>query len=245
MRPTLLALVLLFSTVPLASAAVISTDSFHAALAGHGGLARWNRVAAIEFDVSGWPFSDKAPLQFHELADLRGGRSLIVADTYRIAFDGRRYWGTPELAAAGVSPRRLVSEPTLIVSMPFIFGGKGTVTRAGSQDHAWNVSLATAPGVRYTIHLSTSPARLLAVSISPAPGSGQYSLYGGPVTALFKEWQETSDLWLPKTVDFIAGTALTGKSLGTVTFQNIRLSDDPQEPELFALPAGAAVDDSK
>jgi hypothetical protein len=242
MRRRLLALGLSLCTALSLSAA--PTDSaLSAALLAHGGMSRWNSIATAEFDLVHWPFSAKPAEALHVLTDVRNRRTLVLSDGFRMSFDGTRYWITPDLQAAGMAPRHFIPEPALIFSMPFIFHKAAAVVAVEPAGEVLEATLASEPGVTYTLTFSTAPAQLRYVTITPAPGSRQFNLYQKTVTLAFNHWQDVKDLRLPKSVEFFEGTAKGGTSIGTIEFRNVSLSDDGQEPELFALPAGAVVDE--
>jgi hypothetical protein len=63
------------------------------------------------------------------------------------------------------------------------------------------------------------------------------------LTFVFDAWQEADDLRVPRQVSFFEGET-AAKKLGTITFGHARVSSDRPEPELFAIPAGAQVEEA-
>ena len=75
-------------------------EILQAGLNAHGGLDQWNKMNTLEYTIER---NDKPE---HHLIDLKSRKVLLTHDEYKLGFDGKEVWITPNLEAFGKgSPR--------------------------------------------------------------------------------------------------------------------------------------------
>jgi hypothetical protein len=238
--------------------AVFAQTPLEKELDAHGGLAVFQRQGTLEYDLSGWPFSQNAPLSDHEIIDLKTHRVLITGKTYRLGFDGRDAWVVPNPAALGAPIRFRLFTPSSLAAMPFALADPTVrIQDLGRQAvgprayDAYRITFASGPAGAhpedYRVFFDTATHRLALVNY-PATSPLRRARGGEPSdrqAAVFDEWQESNELWAPRKVSFFAWTGRgLGAPLGSALFNDLRYHAEPSAPEMFAIPAGAVIDSS-
>jgi hypothetical protein len=224
------------------------------ALKAHGGLKAWQRYAAVEFDLRGWPFGVRAPLNDRHRVDLRGGRTRVSSLAYNAGSDGREVWAVPSPDALGLPAEDYLRAPYRVFAMPFRLGDAGAgwepLGRKTLQGRpcdvlraTFDVAAGTAAAEGPVAYFDAETHRLRLVHYAPGAAetrSGRPPAAGARLAALYGEWQTVDGLSVPRQADLVAWVnEAPGEKFGSVRFENVRFDEQPWRDDYFRKPAVA------
>lgn len=244
------------ASLPLLSMAA-DNDPLHAAYKAHGGLDTWLGFSSVEYDLVGWPFSQKGPLTDHQTADLKSRRIRVESSSYQIGFNGDAVWVTPNAEAVGVPPRFYASTPFYFFVMPFVFHDPGVnlqplgTKKLGKKTYnavkiTYDENVGDTPQDNYVAYLDADTDTLAMahyVVTYPAFVKGKSIEELERHAIVYQDWQKAGGLLVPRTVAFHEWKAeKLGKKLGEAKFENVVFGAEPPPDSLFRQPFGAIVD---
>ena len=251
-RTAIASLALAFSL----SASPVALAQIDRAIEGHGGLAKWQSFASVEYDLD--YERPKGTKRDHQLFDLRTRDGLITADEYTLGSAKGDVWIKPGLdALGGTPPRFYMWTPFYFFGMPFVFADPGakqeSLGRKSFQGQEYDVVKIT-----YEAGTGDSPDDFYIAYVDPSSGRLKLAIYvvtypalrkGKPMEELeqhaivFEEWQEADGLTVPKSAAYYdwKNETIEGEALGRLQFSNVKFSTTAPDASTFAKPADAVV----
>ncbi|MEQ9591626.1 MAG: DUF6503 family protein [Cyclobacteriaceae bacterium] len=224
-------------------------ESFSNLLKAHGGLDTWRSFKSFEYDLQHQ--NDTVPSEHYTL-DLTNRKDLTVADSFKIGFDGEEVWVAPNRAAyKGRSARFYHNLYSYFFTIPFIVADPGviykddTVTVDGKLYNAIHVAFEEGVGdaaedtYKILIDPTTGKMAMLLYTVTYYSGEAHENY-----NALsYENWTDINGVELAtKLVGYKYANGTIGDKRYEVTFSNVTLGTEPPNQELFAMPAGAAID---
>ena len=218
-------------------------------LTAHGGLAQWNKMHTLKYSIER---NDKPE---HHLIDLKSRKVLLTHEDYKLGFDGKEVWVTPNLEAFGKgSPRFYHNLIFYFYAIPFVLADPGINYEVlpqkeieGQQYNVLKISyqdgIGDAPDDYYIAHFNTTTNRMDWLLYTVTYYSGEKN---EKYNALKFDWQEVNGLWVP--------SKMTGYKTkdGKITdfrysrlFKNVSITSEPANSAIFEMPKGAAIDPLK
>ena len=217
-------------------------------LQSHGGLEKWRSFGTLEYDL----FNLKDSLTEHHAIDLRNRKDLIVADSFKIGFDGKEVWVSPERKAfKGKSARFYHNLFFYFFAIPYVLADPGINYREDTvtlNDKTYPAILATfdagigdADKDAYRIVIDPETNKLYGLLYTVTYFSGEaHKNYN---FLKYEDWQEAGGLQFPgKLTGYKFSNGIVGEERYKVLFSNIRLNTDTPVETLFAMPDKAEVD---
>jgi len=217
-----------------------------AALEAHGGLDQWSKMNTLKYTIER---NDK-PEQ--HLIDLKSRKVLLTHDDYKLGFDGKEVWVTPNLEAFGKgSPRFYHNLIFYFYAIPFVLADPGINYEVLPQKEiegqtynvlkiSYNEGVGDAPDDYYIAHFNTETNLMDWLLYTVTYYSGEKS---EKFNALKYDWQEMNGLKIP--------SKLTGYKYedGQITdfrysrlFKEVSISTQTSNSSIFEMPKGAAID---
>lgn len=253
---SILYFVLLF-VLSIASAG--AQETLDKCLQAHGGIEKFRTYGTLEYDLIGWP-SKNGKLNDRQLFDLRSRYGLITSEGYKIGFNGKEVWITPDIEALGKYPRFYLSTPFYFFVMPFVLADpgavltdEGTKTIDGKEYDAIKVSyekgVGDTPEDNYVAYFDkeTHMLKLLHYIVTYPPFMKGKSLDElDRHVIMYDEWQESGGLMVPKKVSFHGWDGEKPVTHGdlSVKYENVVFKEEKPVMSLFKKPEGAEVDNS-
>ncbi|MGF1484610.1 MAG: hypothetical protein ACFBZ8_09630 [Opitutales bacterium] len=231
-------------------------------LQAHGGLARWAKVTALEYDYAsnfaGYRVADR------QLWDPHGPWRLRIDSTddastgkrYQIGYDGETLWARPDANVLHpLTVHFYYKTPAYFLGIPFVFADPGAIVTdlglqpfEGTQYRALEVRFKQGTGDTpedvYWLYTYPDTHRLrLIYYIATHP-----ELIGDqPIESLRKEavlyetWIDAEGLLLSGQARYAvwSGDGTVGETLGGWRFSNLRVHHEPITAKLFARPEGS------
>lgn len=188
------------------------------ALEVHGGRAKWQGFASVEYDVS-WA-SPKGARVDHQVFDLRTRAGLITSDKYTLGVENGQVWIRPGLDALdGTPPRFYMWTPFYFFSMPFVFSDPGasveslgTKTVGGREYNAVKITFRKGTGDTPDDFMSPILIRNPASSNSPLTWSrfrrcekAAWSNSLSNMRLFSRNGSRRTDSWFPRAGRFTSG----------------------------------------
>ncbi len=229
------------------------------ALKAHGGVEAFRQFGTLQYDLKGFPFGPKAPLNDRQLFDLYSRRALITSETYRIGFDGHQVWiNDPD--ALAIPARFYAFTPFYFFGLPFFFADPGckheslgTKTLDGNEYEVvkffFEAGIGDTPDDNYVAYFDkeTHLLKLVHYIVTyPAFSRGKSPEELERHAIVYDEWQEVDGLLVPKEVSSHGWKEgkLVGESSPSWSYENVSFKKEQPAPGLFAKAEGAAVDES-
>lgn len=234
--------------------ALVASAQIDRAVQAHGGLAKWQSFAAVEFDVAS--ASARGEKRDHHLFNLRSRDGLITADQYTLGSSKGEVWIKPAIdALGGTPPRFYMWTPFYFFGMPFVFADPGASqeslgkkTFQGQEYDAIKITFKAGTGDSpddfYVAYLDPASGQLkLATYIVtyPAVRKGKSLAELDVHAIMFEEWQVADGLTVPKRAAYYdwKNETIEGEALGRLNYSNVRFSTEPPDESKFQKPAGA------
>lgn len=216
-------------------------------LKAHGGLEKWQSMKSMQYAV------ERAGAAEQHLIDLPSRKVLLTHPNYRLGFDGKEVWVSPNKAAFGDGSARFYHNLRFyFISMPFIVADPGIHYEELPQRQmdgktydalriTYDDGVGDASEDEYILHFDpqTHQMEWLLYTVtyySGEPGSKYNALH-------YSEWQEVNGLRLPLKME---GYQFAADTIGDKRYErlvnDLRLSVEPVDATQFMMPAGAEID---
>lgn len=217
-------------------------------LEAHGGLAQWQQMRTLEFDIQ----KDSTTVE-HQLIDLQNRKVLLRTDQYQVGFDGQEVWVAPNKAAFGSRSARFYHNLLFyFYALPFLAADPGinyealpnTKFNGKTYDAVkltYNEGVGDAPEDEYILYFDSASHQMEWLLYTVTYFTGQK---GKKYNALhYAEWQNVNGLLLP---ELLSGYTFTNDSIGTKRydrrFENVRIQTATPDQTIFEMPAVAEID---
>ena len=248
MRYLLFSLLIVCLSLPAASfAQTIDNPTLQQALDAHGGYDTYQQYSQVQYDLKDWPFSQSAPLNDHQMANLDNRNMYIKSDTYEVGYNGQEAW-TSDAEALGLPADFYYATPFYFFSLPFVFADPGAnVESLEPQEFegetydvvrvTYGQGVGDSPDDNYVAYFSQDDHTLKLVHYvvtHPAVTQGQ-SADELPRSALvYDVFQEAGGLQVPQTATFYAwDDGVLGEKSGTIRFENVTFSEEAPAAAMF------------
>lgn len=222
--------------------------SFVTLLKTQGGLEKWQSSRSLEFIV----FNPKESTRERHLIDLTTRKDLIEADSFKIGFDGKEVWVSPNKKAyKGKSARFYHNLFSYFFALPYFLADKGvsyledTVLLNGQRYASIKCTFSNGMGDAdkdsYKMLVDPSSKKLYGLLYTVTYYSGEaHENYN---FLKYEDWQEAGGLQFPgKLVSYkYANDSLTQKRFEFV-FGNPKLTKEGLGDSLFTMPVQAEID---
>lgn len=225
---------------------------FSETLKAHGGLDKWKSFKTLEYDLL--HDGDATPTEHYTL-DLLNRKDLTVADSFKIGFDGKEVWVTPNKDAFnGRSARFYHNLYSYFLTIPFIVSDPGalysedTLTVNGKFYNVINVNFEEGVGdadkdaYKLLIDPSTKQMDKLLYTVTYYSGEAHENY-----NALsYEDWKDINGLRMPtKLVGHKYSDGVIGEKRYEVNFVNIQLKEESPNQDIFNMPTEAEIDTLK
>ena len=231
----------------------------HEAIKAHGGVEAFRQFGTLQYDLKGFPFGPKAPLNDRQLFDLYSRRALITSSTYKIGSDGEHVWITdPE--ALGMPARFYAFTPFYFFGLPFFFAdpgckheSQGTKTLDGKEYDVvkffYEAGIGDTPDDNYVAYFDkeTHLLKLVHYIVTyPAFTGGKSADELERHAIVYDEWQKVNGLLVPKKVTSQGWQEgkLISESPRSFSYENVTFKKEQPAAGLFTKPESAVVDES-
>jgi hypothetical protein len=251
----------LFATVSLAIMALMlpgvpaaglntAAGPLDATFEAHGGLKQWRKLRQMTYTLNGFPLSAQVARPNRSTVDLYNRFNRIEGEGFIVAFDGTRAWCTPGPEAVGLPPRFFALGSFYFIGMPFVFADPGVVlqerateTFRGKAYRVVQVSYPSGTGYSskddYTLFIDPETDRLGLIHHSVTETGVER------VTWVFDEWQKVEKLLVPVRMTLYMGWNPDDPGDGkSFTIEDVRFSRKAPDPDIYAPPTDAVIDDS-
>ena len=217
------------------------------ALDAHGGYDTFRQYHQVQYDLKDWPFSQHAPLNDHQMANLDNRNMYIESDTYKVGYNGQKVW-TSNAEALGLPADFYYATPFYFFSLPFVFADPGAnVESLEPQEFegdtydvirvTYGQGVGASPDDNYVAYFSQQDHTLKLVHyVVTHPAVTQ----GTPVDELprsaivYEALQEAGGLQVPQTASFHAwNDGQLGEKSGTIRYENVTFSEDAPAAAMF------------
>jgi hypothetical protein len=222
-------------------------EDFQKMLTAHGGLEKWKSFGTMEFDVV-----DEAKREHHTI-DLYSRKDLIVADSFKIGFDGSNVWVAPTKKSFKGPPARFYHSLVFyFASIPYVLADKG-VQYDQPDTLSLNGKVYKTIKCYFQSGVGDADADSYKVCIDPDTQQMEYLLYNSTYFSgkssekynliHYQDKKEINGLLLPHTLQwysFVDGKI--GEPRGNMKLENFKLTSDTPSPDLFVMPGVAEID---
>lgn len=216
-------------------------------LEAHGGLSNWQKMRSLEFEIQRNGSTE------HQLIDLHNRKVLLSHQDYKLGFDGKEVWVSPDKAAFGKGSARFYHNLIFYFhAIPFVLADPGInyevlpqTTLNGTTYDVVKISykdgVGDAPEDYYIAHFDTKThlMKLLLYTVTYYSGATSDKFNA----LLYEEFEEVNGLLLPK---LMKGYKYTDGKLGELRYErpftNIKLNTEAPDQSLFEMPAAAEID---
>lgn len=241
----MLSTMLSFATVALAQ--TIDNPTLRQALEAHGGYDTFQKYHQVEYDLKDWPFSQNAPLNDHQTANLDNRNMYIKSDSYELGYNGQEVWAS-NAEALGLPADFYYATPFYFFSIPFVFADPGAnVTSMDATEFegemydaikvTYGQGVGASPDDNYVAYFNQDDHTLKLVHyVVTHPSVTQ----GKPIEELsrsvivYESFQEADGLQVPQTASFYGWEdGKLGEKSGTIRFENVSFSQDAPAAAMF------------
>jgi hypothetical protein len=217
-------------------------------LQAHGGLEKWNSFNTLEFDL----FNPEDSSQEHHVIDLKQRKDMVLADSFKIGFNGKDVWVAPNKKAfPGKSARFYHNLFFYFFSIPYVLADPGvnyqedTVSLNGEKFSCIKATFNTGVGdadkdfYKMVVDPQTNQIASLLYTVTYYSGEAheRYNLLK------YLDWQEIKGLQFPgKLAGYKYADGIVGEKRYEYIFKNIVLKKEAPPETLFAIPAEAEID---
>lgn len=216
----------------------------------HGGVAQWQKAQTWEYTIQ----RNEKPE--HHLIDLQTRKVLLTHEDYRLGFDGKEVWVSPNKAAFDKgSPRFYHNLVWYFHAFPFIMADPGINYEILPQKEldgklydaikiTFNDGVGDAPDDYYIAHFDpdTHLMYLLLYTVTyfnQAPSTKYNAL-------VYDEWENVNGLLVPsKMIGYQYEDDQLGEKRYERPFTDIKIANTPPDASIFEMPAEAEIDPLK
>jgi len=229
------------------------------ALKAHGGVDTWRQYRKITFHLREWPLGKQAPLNDRHVADLKNRHQYVEGESYSAGYNGTVAWATPSIDSVGLPPIFYTMGSFYFQAMPFVWADPGVNarligTRTYERKRYDAVRITYDEGVGVSdeddyvafFHPETHELRLIHFVPTYVGFRGNTPIEEVTRRALvFEQHQRVGGLLLPARATFYVWKNGTTQGEGaTYRIEDVSLSKEPTEAELFDPPENAEIDQS-
>ena len=230
-----------------AVAQTVDNSVLQQALEAHGGYDTYQQYGQVQYDLKDWPFSQNAPLNDHQMADLRNRNMYIKSDTYEVGYNGQEAW-TSNAEALGLPADFYYATPFYFFSLPFVFADPGANVESLEPQEldgttydvirvTYGQDVGDSPDDNYVAYFNQDDHTLKLVHYivtHPAVMQGQSADELPRSAIVYETMQEAGGLQVPQTASFYAWQDGTlGEKSGTIRFENVSFSEDAPAAAMF------------
>ena len=224
-----------------------NSPTLQQALEAHGGYETFQQYHQVEYDLKDWPFSQNAPLNDHQMANLDNRHMYIKADDYEVGYNGEEAW-TSDAEALGLPADFYYATPFYFFSLPFVFADPGANVESlepqefeGKTYDAIRVTygqgVGDSPDDNYVAYFNQDDHTLKLVHYvvtHSAVTQGQSADELPRSAIVYETLQEANGLQVPQTASFYAWKdGRLGEKAGTIRYENVRFSEDVPAAAMF------------
>jgi hypothetical protein len=222
--------------------------NFQSLLQAHGGLDTWQSFGGLEYDL----INPKDSSREHHVIDLLSRKDLVEADSFKIGFDGKEVWVSPNKKALGDNSARFYHNLFFyFFSMPYVLADSGinyqpdTVKINGetyeSIKTTFNSGVGDADKDIYKMIIDPKTKRLFGllytVTYFTNVSHEKYNFLK------YEDWQEISGLqFAGKLVSYKYANDSIKEKRGEYSFSNVRLKKEAPSKSLFERPSLSEID---
>jgi hypothetical protein len=223
-------------------------NTFTSLLQTHGGLEKWQSFGTMEYDLLNPQDSSKE----HHLISLWNRKDLIVADSFRIGYDGKEVWVAPNKKAyKGNSARFYHNLFFYFLSVPYVLADpnisyeEDTVQLNGVGYPCIKASFANGVGDAdkdvYKMIIDPATKKLYGLLYTVTYFSNQAQTKYNFLR--YEDWQEANGLQFPgKLVSYKFVNDSIKEKRFEFAFKNIQLKAEAPDEKMFTMPTLAEID---
>ncbi|MGB5378971.1 DUF6503 family protein [Muriicola sp.] len=211
----------------------------------HGGLDLWKQQRTLSYEIP-----KKSGIEIHTI-DLYSREDIIEASDYRMGFDGKDVWLLDPFGAYQGDPVFYHNLMFYFYAMPFVLADDG-IEYFETEPLVYEGKEYPGIGIRYQNGVGTSPEDEYYLHYDP--DTYQMAWLGYTVTyrtgersddvhwIRYDDWTNLEGIVLPKSITWhLVEEGKIGKARNTVIFENIALSKEAKDKDVFAKPEAAEV----
>lgn len=218
------------------------------ALTAHGGLDQWNKMQTLEYTVQR---NDKP--ERHQI-DLKTRKVLLTHEDYKLGFDGKEVWVTPNKAAFSEksSPRFYHNLIFYFHAFPYVMADPGINYEVLPQKEmngkmydaikiSYNAGVGDAPDDYYIAHFDAETHQMYLLLYTVTYFNGKP---GDKFNALvYDDWVKINGLLVPQSMKgFKYADGELGEQRYERPFADIQLRETALNQVIFEMPKGAEID---
>lgn len=211
----------------------------------HGGIRNWKNMKSLGFEIVKPNGNEKQTI------DLVSRNDLIETEKYTIGFDGNDSWILQDSAYYKGNARFYHNLMFYFYAMPFVLGDDG-ISYEKTEDLvfedvnypgykiSYNDNIGDSPDDNYFIYYNKSDNTMAWLGYTVTYGKGEASNNVSYIR--YNDWKLINGLLLPNAISWFQSK--DGKLMeprNTLIFENIKLSDERPNSELFKKPEGAEI----
>lgn len=215
-------------------------------IATHGGLDRWNEMKTMEYTIQ----RNNKP-ETH-LIDLKNRKVLLTSEDYKLGFDGKEVWVSPDKAAFGSRSARFYHNLVFyFYAMPFVLADPG-INYEALPDKALMGKTYKAVKITYNDGVGDAPEDYYIAHFDPSTGQMEWLLYtvtyfsgttNEKFNALHYQWEEVNGLKLPKLMTgYKYADGKVGEKRYERPFTNASMKSSAPDQAIFEMPGVAEID---
>lgn len=211
----------------------------------HGGLELWGSMKSLEYDIQKDGFAE------HHTISLNSRKDRIDTPEYSMGFDGKDVWIKDLNSKYGGDPVFYHNLMFYFYAMPFVLADNGIIYH-DTEDLifegknypgigiGYEPDIGTSPKDEYFIHFDPETHKMAWLGYTVTYRSGQKS--DRIKWIRYDQWLYVEGLILPKAITWYEYEGrIIQDSKNTVSFENVILSKESKNSELFDKPADAKV----
>lgn len=216
-------------------------------LEAHGGLQLWKSFSTVGYDLI------KNGNKEHQLIELQSRKVLLTSDTYKVGFDGKEVWVSPDMKAFGRGSARFYHNLNFyFFAIPHVFGDPGInfevlpeKTIEGKSYDVVKISFSNgvgdASGDYYVAHFDQETHRLHLLLYTVTYYSNKSSENYNAI--IYHEWQKVNGLLVPKVFKgYKYANGEIGEQRYEAQFDDVKFDVVSPDPSIFEMPENAVVD---
>ncbi len=223
---------------------------FQNVLKAHGGLDKWQSMASLTFN-----FTRGEKKEIHQI-DLKSRKTRIDSDDFSIIYDGLDVWVSPNKEAfPGSSARFYHNLMFYFYAMPFVLADPG-IQYTNLEPKEILGKMFNRISIKYDSGIGDAPDDEYIICFDPETNKMEWLFYtvtyfskekGNSYNAIhYDKWGVQNGLLLPETM---AGFKTNIEGIGDKRyeniFENIKITSDPLDQNIFKIPESAEIDSLK
>ena len=225
-------------------------DELLAGLKAHGGIDFWKKYGQLSYVLM------KRGTTEQLVTDLHSRKVLLTLPDYKIGYDSKNVWITPNKAAmGGGSPRFYHNLNFYFFALPFVLADPGikyeVLPDREIDEKVYDVvkisfdeGVGDASGDYYIAHFDQETHQLYLLLYTVTYFSGESNENYNAI--IYHEWQNAGGLLVPKLIKgykYAAGEI--GEQRYEARFEHVVFEENTPDPSLFAMPENAEIDSLK